>query len=270
MGSKKVSVTLLTHTAETENTVSMAARLCYSGAEIADLSEKTKKEDQAAFIQKLVQMGHLSPLEHASFTFGIGGVSRALLAQITRHRIASFSVQSQRYVNQTKEGLNYIIPPSIEALGEEAVAEYDAQMQQMQAWYEGWCEKIGNDKREDARFVLPNASETRMIVTMNTRELLHFFELRCCERAQWEIRLLAWGMLGQVLRVAPLLFGRAGASCVAGNCSEGAMTCARPEEIRSRAQRLNEFVTINQNNAEFDAVLIHWLYEEFGLASKQK
>lgn len=261
MGRKQLSVRLLAHTLEAENTIAMAARLCYSGATIDDLLEKTQKQDQSKFIEKLAHMEHLSPMEHATFTFGIEGVSRALLAQITRHRIASFSVQSQRYVNQTKEGLNYVLPLSIEQLGEEAVAEYDAQMQQMQAWYEGWCEKIGADKREDARFVLPNASETRMVVTMNARELLHFFKLRCCERAQWEIRALAWTMLGQAIHLAPLLFSSAGASCVASGCSEGAMTCGKPKEIKRRAQELNEFVLAHDRQMDFDAKLVDWVYE---------
>lgn len=261
MGRKQLSVRLLAHTLEAENTIAMAARLCYSSATIDDLLEKTQEQDQSKFIEKLAHMEHLSPMEHATFTFGVEGVSRALLAQITRHRIASFSVQSQRYVNQTKEGLNYIVPLSIERLGDEAIAEYHDQMQQMQSWYETWCEKLGTDKREDARFVLPNASETRMVVTMNTRELLHFFKLRCCERAQWEIRALAWTMWGQMIRLAPMLFGQAGPSCVSGNCSEGAMTCGKPKEIQKRAQALTEFIQQQEEQSDFDSNLVNWVYD---------
>ena len=133
---------LLMATPDPELIVSMGAKLCYSKADIEQL-QKTAKS--AEFIDRLTQMGHLSPIEHASFSFGVEGVSRALLAQITRHRLASFSVQSQRYVNQSaKKGeFSYIIPPSIEALGSEAVEKYEHQMQTMQKWYDEWVTALG-------------------------------------------------------------------------------------------------------------------------------
>ena len=177
--------------------------------------------------------GHLSVLEHASFTFGVSGVSRALLAQITRHRIASFSVQSQRYVSLEK-GFGYIVPPRIRELGEAAVKEFEAQMAQMQAWYQSWQKKLGSGEgsNEDARFVLPNACETHITVTMNARELLHFFSLRCCNRAQWEIRALAREMLRQCKQVSPVIFESAGPGCVRGACPEGAKSCGKAAEMR--------------------------------------
>ena len=233
---------LLMATPDPELIVSMGAKLCYSKADIEQL-QKTAKS--AEFIDRLTQMGHLSPIEHASFSFGVEGVSRALLAQITRHRLASFSVQSQRYVNQSaKKGeFSYIIPPSIEALGSEAVEKYEHQMQTMQKWYDEWGTALGasgEKSNEDARFVLPNACETKMIITMNARELLHFFSLRCCNRAQWEIRELAWQMLALVMEAAPGLFKNAGPSCVGGACQEGRMTCGRAAEVKRRHKALME------------------------------
>ena len=174
-------------------------------------------------------MHHDSVLEHASFTFGIEGVSRTLLAQITRHRLASFSVQSQRYVSY-EDGFGYVIPPSITKLGPVAVAEYQVQMQIMHEWYSRWLEQLGKEGAEDARFVLPGACETRMMVTMNARELRHFFGLRMCTRAQWEIRALAKQMHKLCMEVAPALFADAGPGCVRGACPEGEKSCRRHEK----------------------------------------
>ena len=240
MPKTKLKTVLLAATPDPELIVSMGAKLCYSKADIADLEGTAKKPE---FIERLMQMGHLSPLEHASFSFGIEGVSRALLAQITRHRIASFSVQSQRYVNQSAQNgeFSYIIPPSIEALGNDAVQKFEEQMKTLQAWYDEWVKALGNageKSNEDARFVLPNACETKMIVTMNARELLHFFKLRCCNRAQWEIRELAWQMLKLAAEKAPGLFLKAGPACVGGSCSEGKMSCGRMEEVCMRHKKL--------------------------------
>ncbi len=246
MGAKKLKVTLLRHTPNPQAAVAMGARLCYSAAGIEDLVQGIEAERQDAFLKKLMEIGHLSPIEHASFTFGIEGVSRSLLAQITRHRIASFSVKSQRYVSEAgaaKEDdvFGYIIPPRIEALGPEAVKEFARQMAQIQGWYDGWAKKLGNggqSTNEDARFVLPNAAETKMIVTMNARELLHFFNLRCCNRAQWEIRALAAEMLRLVRAVAPAIFGEAGPACLKGPCPEGKMSCGKMDEVRERYKNI--------------------------------
>lgn len=244
MAEVKPKVELLSHTPDPEKCVAMAAKLCYSSSHIEELGEMDEKS-RSKFIKRLMSLGHLSPIEHASFTFGIEGVSRSLLAQITRHRIASFSVQSQRYVGQSTDGetMNYIMPPSIAALGEEARAKYEEQMKTLSGWYNEWVEALGGSSEkanEDARFVLPNACETRMVVTMNARELLHFFSLRCCRRAQWEIREVAWQMLELAYKTAPAIFENAGPSCVSGSCSEGRMSCKQPEWAREKVQTIKE------------------------------
>lgn len=228
-----LKVSLIAHTPDPENTCALAARTCYSALELEGLQEKVASSSQTAFLNGILKSGHLSVLEHASFTFFAEGVSRALLAQITRHRIASFSVQSQRYVSLS-EGFNYIIPPRIEALGTEAVAEYESQMALMHKWYTEWQDKLGEGSNEDARFVLPNACETHITFTMNARELLHFFSLRCCTRAQWEIRELAIKMLELVKPVAPAIFEKAGPGCVRGACPEGARSCGKVSEMREK------------------------------------
>ncbi len=241
MSAVKPKVTLMEYTSEPERTVAKAAKLCYSDLSIEEIDGNLSDAEIAKFIRKLMSFGHLSPIEHASFTFGIEGVSRALLAQITRHRVASFSVKSQRYVG-AKEDFAYVVPEGIERLGADAVRKFDEQMKQIGTWYEEWKGVLGDGEsgNEDARFVLPNACETKMIVTMNARELLHFFRLRCCYRAQWEIREVAWQMLRLVTEVAPSLFETAGPGCVNGACSEGKMSCGRVAEVRERKQALRQ------------------------------
>jgi len=246
MGAKKLSVTLLRCTPEPQEIVAMGAKLCYSPADIEELKKGIEARNQEPFLERLMEFGHLSPIEHASFTFGIEGVSRSLLAQITRHRIASFSVKSQRYVSEASAAkeddvFGYIIPPRIEALGPEAVREFAGQMKQVQKWYDGWVEKLGNSgesSNEDARFVLPNAAETKMLVTMNARELLHFFNLRCCNRAQWEIRALATEMLRLAKQAAPIIFKEAGPGCLQGPCPEGKMSCGKTSEVREKFKNI--------------------------------
>ena len=237
---KALKVELIRHTLNPEETIALGAKLCYSKATIGDLKEKTEAKDQSTYIEKLLGMGHESVLEHATFTFGIEGVSRVLLAQITRHRLASFSVQSQRYVSYD-QGFGYILPPQIEALGPEAVSEYERQMETIQTWYRGWQDQLGaagEGSNEDARFVLPGACETRLMMTMNVRELRHFLSLRMCNRAQWEIRALAKEMHRLCLEVAPALFADAGPGCLRGKCPEGAKTCGRMEEVRQERKAL--------------------------------
>ena len=228
-----LKVSLLAYTPEPEKVCALAARTCYSGLEMDELKTRVQDKDQADFLRRVVASGHHSVLEHAAFTFTAEGVSRSLLAQITRHRIASFSVQSQRYVSMEK-GFGYVIPPRIEALGDAAVAEFERQMALMHEWYCTWQEKLGKGEssNEDARFVLPNACETHITFTMNARELLHFFSLRCCERAQWEIRALAIEMLKLCKAVAPVIFENAGPGCVSGACPEGAKSCGQAAEKR--------------------------------------
>ena len=254
-----MTVRLIAHTPEPEKVVAAAAKLCYSDAHIADLLDGLNEEKTARFLEMLSDLGHASPIEHASFTFGIEGVSRTLLAQITRHRIASFSVQSQRYVRL--DDFRYVIPPEIEAIPEAKAAFIDS-MNEDAARYldlvkkleeahtarlvaEGLPEKQARAKaskqaNEDARFVLPNACETKMVVTMNARSLLNFFRLRCCERAQWEIRLLADEMLRLVYPIAPHLFRTAGPACLEGPCPEGKMCCGRAAQVRQEYARQKE------------------------------
>ena len=230
----KLHVALIRHTLSPEEIVALGARLCYSRATIDDLTQRVSAKDQSDFVQKIMGMGHDSVLEHASFTFGVEGVSRVLLAQLTRHRLASFSVQSQRYVSY-EHGFGYIVPPKIAALGQEAADEYARQMDQMHQWYCQWQERLGaagESSNEDARFVLPGACETRLMMTMNVRELRHFFSLRMCSRAQWEIRALATEMHCLCMEVAPALFADAGPGCLRGACPEGAKSCGRAAEIR--------------------------------------
>ena len=234
----KPQVKLIRFTADPEATVALAAKLCYSDRELDDLTANIMEKDNSAFISRLMDMGHHSPVEHASFTFSIEGVSRAFLAQITRHRIASFSVRSQRYVSE--DAFNYVVPPAIEALGAAAVARFAGQMDTIMDWYHDWQGALGHGEKsnEDARFILPNACETKMIVTMNARELMHFFELRCCNRAQWEIRSVAWLMLAEVLKVAPNLFRDCGPGCLRGGCPEGKKSCGQSKQVKEKRDEI--------------------------------
>ncbi len=249
---KTMHVELIACTPNADKLVAAAAKLCYSKSEIRTLLDNLTPEKTEKFLDMLSDLGHQSPVEHAVFTFGIEGVSRALLAQITRHRIASFSVQSQRY-NDAADGFEYVIPPEIEAIPS-AKEEFLKAMEEDAAHYESIRQKLiasraarlvesgmGEAKakktaekqsNEDARFVLPNAACTKMILTMNVRSLFNFFRLRCCNRAQWEIRDLAWRMLEICRKEAPALFGKAGPSCLYGACAEGAYSCGKAAEVR--------------------------------------
>ena len=227
MAEQKLHVTLIAHTPEPEKVIAMASRTCYSPLDLAGLKDKAETADNAAYIRRVLASGHTSVIEHASFTFGIEGVSRTLLAQITRHRMASFSVQSQRYVsNAGQEVFDFVMPPRIRALGPEAEEKFLSQMKTMQGWYDEWSELLGEGSAEDARFVLPGAAATRMTMTMNARELLHFFSLRMCNRAQWEIRELAWQMYALVYPLAPSVFENAWAGLCARRVSR------RQEKLR--------------------------------------
>ena len=218
-----MKVTLIKYTPDPERAVAMSARLCYSAAGAEELVQTMSEAQVDKLLEKLFTMGHLSTFEHVSFTFAIEGVSRVLTHQLVRHRIASYSQQSQRYV--AEHGFEYIMPPSV-ANKPEAKAKYDALMRQIQQTYD---ELVALEvHQEDARYVLGNATETKIVVTMNARSLLHFFEKRCCLRAQWEIRNLANAMLAAVQAVAPRLFGKAGPTCVTGGyCTEGDLSCGR-------------------------------------------
>lgn len=219
-----MKVTLITHTPEPEKMIASAAKLCYSSSDIETLMNGLTTDKVEAFIQKLTDLGHQSPLEHCTFTFGIEGVSRALLAQLTRHRIASYSVKSQRYV---KEGqFEYVTPMSIKN-DDMLYLEYIGLMKDIQRFYNSAIKR--GIQPEDARYALPNACATQLIMTFNIRSLLNFFELRCCNRAQDEIRQMADTMLDICKEIAPNIFAKAGASCVRGKCKEGEMCCGNPK-----------------------------------------
>ena len=254
-----VKVTLLTHTPDPEQVVAMAAKLCYSPSGIEDIREGLTEEKTAAFIDMLAGLGHASPTEHASFTFGIEGISRACSHQLVRHRIASYSQQSQRYVDGTK--FDFVTPPAIrenpkaleaynrvlaeqaqaysvirDALAAGYIAEYlgepqegtDAEIiERFKTSHKTECAAFIKKANEDARFILPNASTTKIVCTFNARSLQNFFAHRCCNRAQWEIRQLADEMLKLCRKAAPTLFENAGPGCIRGNCPEK-RSCGKP------------------------------------------
>ena len=219
-----MNVELLYHTPDPERAIATAARLCYAPVGASELMETMPPERMASVLSTIMKGGHFSTLEHASYTFAIDGVSRALTHQLVRHRIASFNQQSQRYV-KFKNGLDTVKPGSV-ADNPEAEAIFDEAIEQAVEAYVKLLD-LGIPA-EDARYLLPNAAETKIVVTMNVRELLHFFELRCCNRAQWEIRELAHKMLELARPTAPYVFADAGAPCVHGSCPEGKMTCGTP------------------------------------------
>ena len=196
-----MNVKLVSYTPEPERKVAMAARLCYSSIGAAELEERLSDSQVQKLVEKILEMGHFSTLEHASFTFAIEGVSRVLTHQLVRHRIASYSQQSQRYVKE--HDFEYIVPPSV-ASNPSALARFHGLMEEIRTVY-GELTEMGVHQ-EDARYCLANATETKILVTMNVRALLNFFELRCCSRAQWEIRKMAELMLKEVREVSPLLF----------------------------------------------------------------
>lgn len=252
-----MKVKLLAHTPEPEKVISMAAKLCYSSVGVDEIAENLTQESINKFLNMLVSMGHESPIEHVTFTFGIEGISRSCSHQIVRHRIASFSQQSQRYVKLDQ--FEYIIPPEIER-NEEAKKIFIESMNKCQEDYDklveilfakhyqelldkGVSEKKAKSQAEkmsieDARYVFPNACETKMVFTINARSLYNFFHHRCCERAQWEIRELATEMLRLVREVAPILFNNVGPNCLNGACPEGKMTCGKIKDVREKFKNL--------------------------------
>jgi len=234
MSEAKLNVVLLRHTPNPEELVAQSAKLCYSAASIDELQKRIESNDQAIFIEKLADMRHFSPFEHISFTFGVEGISRACSHQLVRHRLASYSQKSQRYVNEGR--FAYIVPLSIKNTpmavhytGEEWLAD---KMAEIQKWYNELVAR--GVPAEDARFMLPNACETKIVVTMNARELLHFFQHRCCNCAQWEIRDMAIEMLKLAKQAAPTIFKNSGPSCVNDKCREGKRSCGKMDEVRAR------------------------------------
>ena len=254
-----MKVELLSHTPDPEKYIAAAAKLCYANADVDTLLDGLDEKKTADFIAMLASIGHESPLEHVSFTFAIEGISRACSHQLVRHRIASYSQQSQRYV--AMDNFEYVTPPEIADLPE-AAEIFENEMKRAAESYErlavlltekhtaafvaeGMDEKSARQKarkkaNEDARFVLPNACTTKIIVTMNARTLLHFFRLRCCNRAQWEIRDVAREMLHLAAAAAPSLFEKAGPACVSGSCTEGKMSCGKAAEMRELFTKLKK------------------------------
>lgn len=230
-----MKVALLQHTPNPERVVALAAKLCYSASSVEQLNDKLSNADITEFLAKIMSLGHQSVLEHISFTFGIDGISRACSHQLVRHRLASYSQQSQRYVTFKGDNFPMVVPDTVSCSSKRSEIFAEAAKAAAKAYKELVADGV---PAEDARFVLPNASETKIIVTMNARELLHFFELRCCERAQWEIRALAIEMLRMVKPVAPVVFSSAGPGCVTSGCPEGAMTCGKIKEVREKFDSL--------------------------------
>ncbi|MDO5707127.1 MAG: FAD-dependent thymidylate synthase [Andreesenia angusta] len=252
-----MKVSLLAYTPNAEDIVSSAAKLCYSQSGVEEIIEKQSEEDRDRFLNMLMDIGHESPIEHISFTFAVEGVSRALTHQLVRHRLASYSQQSQRYVKL--EQFEYIVPPSIEK-DEDAREIYIKTMEEIQERYNQIADILtdkhykefiehGIDEKkamnmaskkaiEDARYIFPNACETKIVITMNARSLKNFFEHRCCERAQWEIRRLATEMLKIVKEIAPTIFKSSGPLCISGPCPEGKMTCGKIKEIREKFDKI--------------------------------
>ncbi|MGL4722113.1 MAG: FAD-dependent thymidylate synthase [Desulfovibrionaceae bacterium] len=221
MAKTTARVTVLAYTPNPLSVIYSSFRQCYYKGFIGDTWENIidgnpSIKEQEEFVHNLIQSGHTSPIEHVSFTFAIDGVSRALTHQLVRHRIASYSQQSQRYVNG--KNFNYIIPPSIEKHSD-ALEKYNDIMGMIKEKYNELLtvmEGAGIPQKEaieDIRFILPNAVQTRIVVTMNCRALLNFFEHRCCLRAQWEIRALANLMLKECKKILPSVFKTSGPAC---------------------------------------------------------
>ncbi|MDR3315856.1 MAG: FAD-dependent thymidylate synthase [Coriobacteriales bacterium] len=223
-------VDLLYHTSEPERAVATAARLCYAPIGAAELMETMDDARIQKVLTTIMKSGHFSALEHASYTFAVDGISRALTHQLVRHRLASFNQQSQRYV--TYAGDPEVVTPSTVAEDPGALAAFNTAIDVAYATYAQLVE--AGIPAEDARYVLPNACISKIVITMNIRELLHFFEARCCRRAQWEIQDLAHRMLELAQPTAPYIFMDAGAACRRGPCTEGKMTCGQPFEKVTR------------------------------------
>jgi thymidylate synthase (FAD) len=213
-------VKLLASTPDADRICAAAGNSCYSDRPSYEIVEDIDSEKT---LSRIVGMGHHSVIEHAVFTFSVEGVSRALTHQLVRHRMASYSQQSQRYVSMDHAA--YVTPHTVEG-NEEALELYDSVMDTIWDAYKK-LEGMGIPA-EDARYLLPNGCTTNITITMNARELLHFFSLRSCNRAQWEIREMSDQMLRICKEVSPVIFKNAGPPCVRGSCPEGKKTCGHP------------------------------------------
>lgn len=289
-----MKVKLIAHTPNPEEVVAQAAKLCYSHVGVDGIMEKLTPEKIEKFVDHLATIGHESPLEHVNFTFAIEGISRVTTHQLVRHRLASYSQQSQRYVKL--EQFEYIIPPEIEKNKDAKKIFIETMERDQQAYDElvmllivdkidkkhpGWTKdkkyleeynKYNGDRTlvdifkeynkkeynalekeaiEDARYVFPNACETKIVCTMNARSLLHFFNVRCCNRAQWEIRAMADEMLKECKKVAPTLFKKAGPDCTFGKCGEGSMSCGHPRKPEDLVGKMHEWCPECDTENEF-------------------
>ena len=219
------TITLLSYTANPDLTVAVAARRCYSNTPTKQLWEELSKskEKQEKIIDRVVKDGHTSTLEHASFTFGVDNVTRAFLAQITRHRVGiAFSVQSQRYCDLQGTPVEDLYYPDSQNNGVIYKEAYENALQSYEQ-----LEKSG-EKLEDARMVLPNGFPTSMVISMNAREIRHVLGLRMCVHAQKEIRQIATAIKYLVTPVAPLIFKNLGANCQQyGFCPENSRGCGK-------------------------------------------
>ena len=220
-------VKLISWTPDPEKTVAVSAYTSISSKGPIWRWDNYNPEKGERVIRNVTGYGHWSVIEHANFTFAVEGCSRVCTHQLVRHRLASYTQQSQRYV-KFKE-LDYVTPPRIER-DKKAKSLFDKTMEELAGVYQKLLDM--GVPPEDARFVFPNAAKSNIVITMNARELLHFFGLRCCLRAQWEIRELANRMLIEVKKVAPVIFEKAGPRCVSlGYCPEGKFTCGKLKEI---------------------------------------
>jgi len=223
----------MAYTPEPDLVCAAAARTSRSTLTPAELLETSSKEEEKALklLRQIIKSGHISVTEHASFTFSIAGVSRALTHELVRHRIASYTQQSQRYV-KVAGGDSFVIPQTVRS-NEKSLKLFGSMLSEASKVYD---ELIGlGIPVEDARYILPNATKTTITITMNGRELLHFFSLRCCERAQWEIRELAERMVMECRKVAHVIFEKAGPSCVQlGTCPEGEFSCGKLKEMKEK------------------------------------
>lgn len=226
----RLKVELLSSTQDPEQNVVAAIRQCYSQVGAKEIKQKTDKETRERLIRQVINSGHTSTLEHASFTFSIEGVSRVTEIQLIRHRIGcSYSIQSGRYVK--RGNAQYVIPPAILGGDKKILKKVRDHFDNTQKLYNELID-LGV-KAEDARYCQPQSLKTKIVVTMNIRALLHFFELRCCKRAQWEIQHLANEMLKIVKNKAPTIFENAGPSCISsGICWEGNMSCGLWKTIK--------------------------------------
>ena len=237
MPEKKLKVKLISYPKDPLRTITAAIRQCYSSDGASKIVKRLNKVQSRKLIAQVISSGHTSTIEHATFTFAIEGVSRAMTHQLVRHRIASYSQQSQRYV--TEKDLDYVIPPQVKG-NKEALAEFKKAVKAAHSSYKKLV-SLGL-LAEDARFLLPNAAETKIVVTMNARALYNFFQERLCIRAQWEIRALAARMHQLVMKVAPEVFKYAGPTCeTEAICWQGKRHCGKKinrkkqkVEVRSR------------------------------------